>query len=161
MNCWKAWFSMNYIVKSWFQDKNLALMLSWIGIKPRTIYSTISFLKRKIWTWNLINNQRMFNVGIDDFHTSCTKVYFNEFVANALRDNMGIIIFDLWSYGGCWRPKTYLCAHFGALTQRSVHPTAPFLLTKDSPRHEISYDSQPPFSLHISNSITEPTGLDF
>ena len=29
-------------------------------------------------------------------HTSNTKVYFNEFVANALRDNMGMIIFDLW-----------------------------------------------------------------
>ena len=24
------------------------------------------------------------------------KIYFNEFVANALRENMGMIIFDLW-----------------------------------------------------------------
>ena len=43
-------------------------------------------------------------------------------------------------------------AHFGTLTQRSIHPTVPVLLTKDSPRNEIRYDSQPPFSLHISNS---------
>ena len=28
-------------------------------------------------------------------HTFHTKVYFNEFVANALLDNMGMIIFDL------------------------------------------------------------------
>ena len=27
--------------------------------------------------------------------------YFNEFVANVLRDNMGIIFFDLWGCGGC------------------------------------------------------------
>ena len=33
-------------------------------------------------------------------HTSHIKVYFNEFVANALRDNMGMIIFDLWGCGG-------------------------------------------------------------
>ena len=53
-----------------------------------------------------------------------------------------------------WRPKT-LCldAHFG--TQRSVHPTAPVLLTKDSIRNEIRNDFQPPFSLHISNSRTK------
>ena len=29
-----------------------------------------------------------------------SKVYFNEFVANALRDNMGMIIFNLWGCGG-------------------------------------------------------------
>ena len=28
------------------------------------------------------------------------KSYFNEFVANALRDNMGMIIFDLRGCGG-------------------------------------------------------------
>ena len=42
------------------------------------------------------------------------------------------------------RGKTYLSAHFGTLTQRSVHPSVPVLLTKDLPRNEISYDS----SLH-------------
>ena len=46
------------------------------------------------------------------------------------------------------------------LTQRSVHPTALVLFTKDS-RNEISYDFQPPFSLHISISRTKPTGFDF
>ena len=39
-----------------------------------------------IWLWN---------------HTSHTKLYFNEFVANALRDNMGIDIFDLRPHEGC------------------------------------------------------------
>ena len=40
----------------------------------------------------------MFNVAIDNLAvklTSHTKVYFNEFVANALRDNIGIVNFDL------------------------------------------------------------------
>ena len=38
------------------------------------------------------------NGGTDDLAVKTyihTKVYFNEFVANALRDNMGMIIFDL------------------------------------------------------------------
>ena len=34
-------------------------------------------------------------------HTSHTKVYFNEFVANVLRDDIGIVIFDLKGHGGC------------------------------------------------------------
>ena len=41
------------------------------------------------------------------------------------------------------RPKTsYLGVHFGTLTQRLVHPSAPVVLTKDLPRNEISYDFQ-------------------
>ena len=36
------------------------------------------------------------------------KTYFNEFVANVLRDNIGIVIFDLWGHEGCLRPKTTL-----------------------------------------------------
>ena len=36
------------------------------------------------------------------------KFYFNEFVANVLHDNIGILIFDLRGHGGCWRPKTPL-----------------------------------------------------
>ena len=88
-------------------------------------------LEQTNWLWN---------------HTFHTKVYFNEFLANALRNNMGMIIFYLWD-----------CAGQGTLlTQRSIHPTAPVLLTKDSPRNEISCDSQPLFSLHISNSKTKP-----
>ena len=35
---------------------------------------------------------------------SHTKVYFNEFVANALCDNIGIFIFNLRGHGG-WSPK--------------------------------------------------------
>ena len=34
-------------------------------------------------------------------HASHTKVYFNEFVANALRDDMGMIIFDHLGCGSC------------------------------------------------------------
>ena len=34
-------------------------------------------------------------------HTSYTEVYFNEFVANVLRDDIGIVIFDLRGHGGC------------------------------------------------------------
>ena len=41
-------------------------------------------------------------------HTSHTKVYFNEFVANVLRDDIGIVVFDLRGHGGCCRPKTSL-----------------------------------------------------
>ena len=41
----------------------------------------------------------MFNVGIDDLQNR--KVYFNEFVANLLRDDIGIVTFDLRGNGGC------------------------------------------------------------
>ena len=42
-------------------------------------------------------------------HTSHTKFYFNEFVANVLRDDIGgIVTFDLKGHGGCQRPKTPL-----------------------------------------------------
>ena len=41
-------------------------------------------------------------------HTSHTNVYFNESVANVLRDNICIVIFDLWGHRGCWRPKSSL-----------------------------------------------------
>ena len=58
---------------------------------------------------------------------SCKKFHFNELVVNVLRDNTGMIIFDL--HGGCQRHLT-VTAHFGTLTQRSVHPTVPVLLTK-------------------------------
>ena len=59
-------------------------------------------------------------------HTSYRKFNFNEFIANVLRDNMDMIIFDLRGCGGCWRPKTsYFGAHFGTLTQHSVHPSVP------------------------------------
>ena len=41
-------------------------------------------------------------------HTPHTKVYFNEFVANALGDNIGMIIFDLRGHTAVRGPKTPL-----------------------------------------------------
>ena len=85
--------------------------------------------------------------------TSYRKFSFNEFVANVLRDNMGMIILTFEVVEAVKGQKHHISVH--TLTQHSVHPTAPLLLTKDSPRNEISYDLQPPFSLHISNSRTK------
>ena len=34
-------------------------------------------------------------------HTSYRKLYLHEFVANVLRDNMSLVVFDLRGYGGC------------------------------------------------------------
>ena len=51
---------------------------------------------------NLINNRRMFNVVTNDLAKKPyipQKNYFYEFVENVLRDNLGILIFDL--HGGC------------------------------------------------------------
>ena len=51
---------------------------------------------------NLINNPKMFNGETDDLAIKpciTQKKYFYEFVANVLRDNIGILIFDL--HGGC------------------------------------------------------------
>ena len=53
---------------------------------------------------NLINNPRMFNLRIDDLAEKpyiSQQFYFYEFVANFLRDNIGMIIFDLRGCGGC------------------------------------------------------------
>ena len=105
---------------------------AWIWIWMTKIWGASSYnlikkrhgsqmLQQMIWLWN---------------DTSHKKVYFNEFVANVLCDNMGMIIFDLRCCGGCYRPKMlYLGAHFGTLTQSLVYPTAPVLIAKDSPRN--------------------------
>ena len=45
------------------------------------------------------------------------------------------------------------------ITQRSVYPSVPVLLTKDLPWNEISYDFQPPFSLHILNPKTKSSDV--
>ena len=59
-------------------------------------------------------------------HTSHTEVYFNEFVANTFRDNIGIVNFDLRGYrGSVIEQKTNLRAHHGTLTQHSTHPEVP------------------------------------
>ena len=89
-------------------------------------------------TYSVINkrhgSETLLQTILLSIHTSHTKVDFNEFVANVLCgiDNMGMIIFDL---RGCQRPKTqYLGTHFGNLTQPQIHPSAPALLIKDSPK---------------------------
>ena len=50
------------------------------------IIQRCSMVKQMIWQSN---------------HASHTKVYFNEFVANVMRDDIGIVIFDLRGHGGC------------------------------------------------------------
>ena len=60
----------------------------------------------------------MFNGTIEDLAMKPyipNKSLLNEFVANVLPENIGIVIFDLRGDGGCWRPKTPLIvnwAHF-------------------------------------------------
>ena len=61
----------------------------------------------------------------------------------------------------CVRGQKHHMHTLALLTQRSVHPSAPVLFTKDLPRNEINYDFQPPFSLHILNSGTKIAELDF
>jgi hypothetical protein len=39
---------------------------------------------------------------------SHTKVYFNEFVANAFCDNIGIVDFNLRGYGGCYINESFV-----------------------------------------------------
>ena len=115
--------------------RNLRYQLGSIVIQLSHQYLTI------VQCWNIQFGCETINLA--------KKVYFNEFVAKALHDNMGMIIFDLQGCGGCWRPKTsYLRSHFGAFTHHLLHPTAPVLVTKDSSRNEIRSDSQPPLSLH-------------
>ena len=67
-------------------------------------------------------------------HTSCRKIYSNEFVANVSGDNMGIIILTSEDVEAVRGQKYHVSAHFGTLTQCSIHPRVPVLLTKDSIR---------------------------
>ena len=60
-------------------------------------------LEQTIWLWN---------------HTSHSKFYFNEFVANAFRDNIGmtsevveVSLFALWQEQKCWH-RNLLCIWF-------------------------------------------------
>ena len=69
------------------------------------------FIQNMIFFWNiepdipnLINIRQMFNLAIEVITAKpyiLQKILFNEFVANALRENIGMIIFDLQGYGGC------------------------------------------------------------
>ena len=103
-----------------------------------------SILKQTIWPRN---------------HTSHKKNYFYEFVANVLRDNIGILIFDL--HGGCQRPHTIQRPHTLALWDgpnielkcQSVH-----LLYGVWP---LTASMEVKNVHHISNSRTKPAGLDF
>ena len=59
-------------------------------------------LAAQVNTIYLINNRRMFNGVTDDLTAKPyipQKNYSYEFVANVLRDDIGILIFHL--YGGC------------------------------------------------------------
>ena len=40
-------------------------------------------------------------------HTSYRRYYFTDFVHNSFHCNMNMILFDLRSYGGCYRPKKF------------------------------------------------------
>ena len=62
------------------------LSTSFGGLLISLIFDKCSILQQMIWPSN---------------HTSHTKVYFNEFFANVLRDDIGIVIFDLRGHGGC------------------------------------------------------------
>ena len=65
---------------------------------------------------NLINNRRMFNLEIDDLAEKPyipQKNYLYKFVANVLRDNIGILIFDL--HGGMEAKHHTATVHFGTV----------------------------------------------
>ena len=67
-------------------------------VLPQVRLSILSMYYLSIQINNLINNRRMFNLEIDDLAEKPyipQKLYFNEFVANVWRDNIGIVIFDL------------------------------------------------------------------
>ena len=68
-------------------------------------------------------------------HTSDRKFVFNECAANVLDDNIGMTSEVVEAVRG--QKTSYLGAHFGTLTQCLVHPSAPLLLTKDSPRNQL------------------------
>ena len=72
-----------------FFDRQANLKMNYISL----IIQRCSMVKQTIWQSN---------------RASHTKLYFNEFVANALRGNIGIVNFGLRGYGGCQRPKTPL-----------------------------------------------------
>ena len=73
-------------------------ILAWFGSDKRIE----SFFKIPYY-WNILSIiQKMFNLETDDLALKPyipQKKYFYEFVANILRDNIGILIFDL--HGGC------------------------------------------------------------
>ena len=107
-----------------------------------------SILKQTIWPRN---------------HTSHRKIYFYEFVANVLCDDIGILIFEI--HRGCQLPKTIQQPQTFALSdgqnielkcqsERSLYGVWPLTASMEIKNvHHIS--------LHISNSRTKLAGLDF
>ena len=104
-----------------------------------------------IWLWN---------------HTSHTKVYFYEIVANVLRDNMGMIIFDLRGCEGCAvRDKNIISRHtlwhFNSKFNSCLSPSSAY------PRFTKKFLSVMTLDLHsasmswILEPSPQPTGLDF
>ena len=75
--------------------------------------------------------------GCETIHPT-QKFYFNEFVANALCDNMDMIILTSNVVDAVRGQRHHWLAD--TLTQCSVHPSVPVLLTKDSPRKPGLYE---------------------
>ena len=102
-------------------------------------------LEQTIWLWN---------------HTSHTKVYFNEFVPNVLRDNMGMIIFDLQVFEGFEMPKA---SYVSGCTLWHFNSTfsSPLSTSSAYKRFTKKFSSVMNLSLHTSNSRTKPAELDF
>ena len=69
--------AVNQVIYPYMVSKSITILL---------IIQRCSMVKQTIWPPN---------------HTSHTKKYINEIVANALRDNIGIVNFGLRCYGGC------------------------------------------------------------
>ena len=59
---------------------------------------------RSVLNVNLINKRYGSRFGSETVDP--TQVYLEEFVANVLRDNIGIVMFDLRVHESCYRPKT-------------------------------------------------------
>ena len=69
-----------------------------IQTKLQTLTADLNFISRFLpKSHQYLTNVQSWNIrfGCETILTSHTKVYFNEFVANALCDNMGMIMFDL------------------------------------------------------------------
>ena len=74
---------------------NIKFLVGWVFDVPAIIaFGFSQILQQTIWPRS---------------QTSHKKKYFYEFVANVLRDNIGILIFDL--HGGCQRPNTIQRLH--------------------------------------------------
>ena len=65
------------------------------SVNPIPINGTHYLINMRHGSWTLLQTVWLWN------HTSQAKFDFNEFVANALRDDMGMNIFDHWGCGIC------------------------------------------------------------